>query len=101
MRAADIVVTKPGGLTVSEALACGLPMVIMNPIPGQETRNSDYLLEHGAAIKVNNVRLLGHRVGQLLSDPPRLQALRAAAQAIARPYAAREIVADALTLLHR
>lgn len=101
MRAADVVVTKPGGLTVSEALACGLPMVIMNPIPGQETRNSDYLLEHGAAIKVNNVRLLGHRVGTLLSDGPRLQALRAAAQTIARPHAAREIVADALTLLHR
>ena len=99
MRAADVVVTKPGGLTVAEALACGLPLVIVNPIPGQETRNADYLLEHGAAIKVNNARLLGHRVSGLLADGPRLQRLRAAAQTIARPHAAHDIAADALTLL--
>ncbi len=99
MRAADVVVTKPGGLTVAESLACGLPLVVVNPIPGQETRNADYLLEHGAAIKVNNARLLGHRVSGLLEDRPRLERLRAAAQAIARPHAARDIAADALTLL--
>ncbi len=99
MQAADLVVTKPGGLTVSESLACALPMVIMNPIPGQETRNSDYLLEQGAAIKVNNPRLLGHRVEQLLRDPPRLGALRDAARRIARPQAARDIAADALQIM--
>lgn len=96
MRAVDVVVTKPGGLTVSEALACGLPMVIVNPIPGQETRNSDYLLERGAAIKVNNPRLLGHRVGALLEHQERLHALRTAAAAMGRPLAASVIVADAL-----
>lgn len=99
MRAADLVVTKPGGLTVAESLACGLPLVIVNPIPGQETRNSDYLLERGAAIKVNNSRLLGHRIGMLLGDSARLQALREAARRIARPYAARDIAVDALRLL--
>jgi processive 1,2-diacylglycerol beta-glucosyltransferase len=99
MYAADVVVTKPGGLTVAESLACGLPLVIVNPIPGQETRNADYLLEHGAAIKVNHVRMLGHRVSGLLADGPRLEGLRAAAQAIARPHAARDIVADALTFV--
>jgi len=45
-------VGKPGGLTTSESLACGLPMVIISPIPGQEERNSDHLLEDGAAIKM-------------------------------------------------
>jgi processive 1,2-diacylglycerol beta-glucosyltransferase len=99
MRAADLVVTKPGGLTVAEALACGLPLVIVNPIPGQETRNSDFLLENGAGIKVNNVRLLGHRVSMLLREPARMAALRAAAARLARPYAAREIVTDALQLI--
>ncbi len=99
MRAADLAVTKPGGLTVSEALACGLPLVIVNPIPGQETRNSDFLLEAGAAIKVNNQRLLGHRVGALLSDASRLESLRRAAQARGRPDAAASIVRDALSLL--
>jgi processive 1,2-diacylglycerol beta-glucosyltransferase len=99
MRSADLVVTKPGGLTVAECLACGVPLVIVNPIPGQETRNSDYLLEHGAAIKVNNARLLGPRVAALLGDPARLATLRAAAQRLARPAAARDIAADALGLL--
>jgi processive 1,2-diacylglycerol beta-glucosyltransferase len=99
MAAADLVVSKPGGLTVAESLARGLPMVIVNPIPGQETRNADYLLEHGAALKVNNTRLLGRRVGELLRDDARLQRLRAAAERIARPNAAQAIVDDALKLL--
>jgi processive 1,2-diacylglycerol beta-glucosyltransferase len=99
LRAADLAVTKPGGLTVSEALAMELPMVIMNPIPGQETRNSDYLLERGAAVKVNNPRLLAYRVRELLTDERRMACLRAAAGRIARPRAARDIAADALGVL--
>ncbi len=54
MAVADLLVTKPGGLTVSEALACGLPMALVSPIPGQEERNSDYLLENGAAVKAGS-----------------------------------------------
>ncbi|QOJ14280.1 MAG: glycosyltransferase [Planctomycetia bacterium] len=96
MRAADVAVSKPGGLTASEALVSGLPLVILNPIPGQEARNSDYLLEHGAAIKVNSLRLLAHRVGALLADPPRIAALRAAALRIARPSAAMIVAEEAL-----
>ncbi len=98
MFAADLVVTKPGGLTVSEALACGLPLVIVNPIPGQETRNADWLLEHGAAVKVNHPRLLGYRVATLLGDPARLATLRAAARGAGRPQAGAEIARDALAL---
>src|SRR5262249_40122798 len=48
MAAADLVVSKPGGLACAEALARGRPLVIVNPVPGQEERNSDYLLENGA-----------------------------------------------------
>lgn len=99
MRAADLVVTKPGGLTVSEALVCGLPMVVVNPIPGQEARNSDFLLERGAGIKVNNPRLLGYRIMRLLQQPERLARLRIAALALGRPDAADLIAADALKLL--
>src|SRR5439155_26022149 len=58
MGAADLVLSKPGGLTTSETLARGAAMVIVNPIPGQESRNSDFLLENGAAIKENNVATL-------------------------------------------
>lgn len=99
MGAADLLVTKPGGLTTAEALACGLPMVIVNPIPGQETRNSDYLLENGAAIKVNNARLLGYRIARLLDSPNRVEALARAARSLGRPGAAGRIVADAIALL--
>lgn len=99
MRAADLLVSKPGGLTSSEALACGLPLVIVDPIPGQETRNSDYLLERGAGVKVNDLKLLSARVNRLLSDTPALAEMREAAGRAARPYAAREIAQDALAWL--
>jgi processive 1,2-diacylglycerol beta-glucosyltransferase len=98
MRAADIAIGKPGGLTVSESLACGLPLVIVQPYPGQEIRNSDYLLEHGAAVKVNNPRLLAHRVRELLADAALLTRLRAGALRLARPTAAADIAQDALAL---
>lgn len=96
MTAADLIVTKPGGLTTSEALACGAAIVVVNPIPGQESRNSDFLLEHGAAIKINNMAILRLKVGDLLANPPRLQALRANAAALGKPRAAYEIAAKAL-----
>lgn len=99
MAAADLIISKPGGLTASEALAVGVPIVIVSPIPGQEGRNSDYLLEHGAAIKVNHPRLLGYRVSRLIDDGARIESLRAAVRRLARPSAARDIAADALSLI--
>lgn len=99
MQSADLAVTKPGGLTASEALASGLPLVIVHPIPGQESRNSDYLLENGAAIKVNSFRMLAVRVGELLEDRARLRALATAARKLAHPAAADEIAQDALRLI--
>jgi processive 1,2-diacylglycerol beta-glucosyltransferase len=99
MAAADLVVSKPGGLTTSETLARGAVMVIVNPIPGQESRNSDYLLENGAAIKVNNLATLPHRVDALLSDAPRLARLRENVARLARPRAAYEVVERSLRLI--
>lgn len=99
MRAADLAISKPGGLTSSEALACGLPLVVVNPIPGHEERNSDYLLERGAAIRVNHPRLLGPRVGRLLSNPARLARMREAALAAGRPAAAEQIAREVLGLI--
>jgi processive 1,2-diacylglycerol beta-glucosyltransferase len=51
MNAADLIVTKPGGLTTAESLAVGIGMIIVNPYPGQEMRNTDNLLEQGVAVK--------------------------------------------------
>jgi processive 1,2-diacylglycerol beta-glucosyltransferase len=99
MSAADAVVTKPGGLTTSEVLARGSAMVIMNPVPGQEDRNSDYLLENGAAIKVNTLSALGWKVSTLLADTSRLKRLKARAKALGRPQAAQTIARDVLASL--
>jgi processive 1,2-diacylglycerol beta-glucosyltransferase len=98
MCAADVVVSKPGGLTTSETLARGAAMVIVNPIPGQESRNSDYLLENGAAIKINNLPTLSHKLEALLRDEPRLRQLRDNARRIARPQAALDVAVRALRL---
>jgi processive 1,2-diacylglycerol beta-glucosyltransferase len=99
MRAADLAVTKPGGLTVSEALAAGLPLVIVDPVPGQEERNSDYLLENGAAIKCNHLLTLASKVSDLLGDPGRLARLRANARGLGRPRAAYDVAGGCLALL--
>ncbi len=96
MAAADIVVTKPGGLTTSEVLARGSVMAIMNPIPGQESRNSDYLLEHGAAVKINTLAVLKHKLSGLLDDPGRMAGLKKAAASLGHPGAAFEIARDVL-----
>jgi processive 1,2-diacylglycerol beta-glucosyltransferase len=98
MAAADVLVGKPGGLTTSEALARGLLLVIVNPIPGQEERNSDHLLERGAAIRCNNLPVLGWKIDRLLDDPARVEVMRAAARRLARPHSARDVVLDAVAL---
>ncbi len=99
MAVADLVVSKPGGLTTSEVLARGAVMVVVNPIPGQETRNADFLLESGVAIKANNIATLGYKVGALLDDEKRLSALRANAVRVGRPRAAYEVVERSLKLI--
>jgi processive 1,2-diacylglycerol beta-glucosyltransferase len=99
MAVADLVISKPGGLTTSETLARGAVMVIVNPIPGQESRNSDYLLESGAAIKANSTATLPYKVSALLKDRGRLAQLRENVRRIARPRAAFEVVERSLELL--
>lgn len=100
MSAADVLVTKPGGLTTAEALAKGLPMIIVNPIPGQESRNSDYLLEKGAAVKASNPVMLTYKATRLLENPSELAALSRAARRAARPSASEEIVQTLLAWGH-
>jgi processive 1,2-diacylglycerol beta-glucosyltransferase len=96
MTAADLVVSKPGGLTTSEALACGTPMAVVNPIPGQESRNGDFLLENGAAVKVNNIATLPYKLDQLFSTPGRLAQLAANAKRLGHPRAAFDVAQAAL-----
>jgi processive 1,2-diacylglycerol beta-glucosyltransferase len=95
MAVAELIITKPGGLTSSEALAMGKPLLILDPIPGQEAANSDFLLEHGAAAKVNRVEDLPFRVEQLLGSK-KLAEMARAAKALGRPNAAGTICREVL-----
>ena len=92
MTASDVVLGKPGGLTTSEALAKGLVFVIVNPIPGQEERNSDHLLEGAVAIRCNNLPVLSYKLDKLLADPQRFSSMQINARKMGRPNAAKEIV---------
>ncbi len=92
MAAADLVVTKPGGLSVSECLSMRRPMLLVSPIPGQEERNADYLLEEGAAVKAMDSAVLEFKLARLLAEPGRLRAMSEAAARIGRPHAARDVV---------
>ncbi len=98
MGCADVIVSKPGGLTTSETLARGLAMVIVNPIPGQESRNSDYLLENGAAVKANHPSALRYKLELLLGNPARLRQMQAASKSLGHPRAAFDIVEHSLNI---
>jgi processive 1,2-diacylglycerol beta-glucosyltransferase len=95
MAVASFLITKPGGLTSSEALAMGKPLVILNPIPGQEAANSDFLLERGAAAKVNRVEDLPYRIEQMLGNRKLIDMARSA-KALGRPAAARDICEEVI-----
>jgi processive 1,2-diacylglycerol beta-glucosyltransferase len=100
MTASDIVLGKPGGLTTCEALAKGLAFAIVNPIPGQEERNSDHLLEAGVGIRCNNLPTIAYKLDQLIGDPKRLSGMQANARRLGRPNAAKEIVQQLIQVDH-
>jgi processive 1,2-diacylglycerol beta-glucosyltransferase len=89
--ASDLVITKAGGLIVSEVLARGAPMVVIDPIPGQEEWNADYLVSSGAGLQLRVVEWIPWTVEQLLNAPERLATLRLHAGEAGRPNAARDI----------
>ena len=91
MEISTLIVTKPGGLTTSEALAKGLPMVIVNPIPGQEVRNTNFLLSTGIGIRIDKKEDIGERIEDILKSPERLAAMSKAAFAHGKPNAALDI----------
>lgn len=90
MDASDLIVTKPGGLTTSESLAKGLPMVLINPIPGQEDRNVEFLLNNGLAVKVSDTFPIDEAIYQVIGNAWRKQNLLDAIKHIARPYASKD-----------
>ena len=92
MACSDLAITKPGGLSTSECLVMGLPMLLVNPIPGQEERNASILLQEGVAIRADDADSLVYRLQQLLADKEKLAGMKASAQALGKPDAAKVVL---------
>lgn len=91
MDAADILVTKPGGLTVTEALIKNLPLVITKPIPGQEEENATYLLNHGIGVRLDQDEELHILIEDLIQDEVRLKYMKELQAYYAKPDAAKDL----------
>lgn len=91
MEVATFIITKPGGVTTAEALAKGLPIIIMHPLPGQEAMNTRFLLDKGISVKADSERELANLIDWLLANPGKLRQMSQAARFYARPYSAIKI----------
>jgi processive 1,2-diacylglycerol beta-glucosyltransferase len=100
MGAADLLITKPGGLTTSEALASGLPMLLYKPLPGQEYDNAAYLTQAGAAIQASNDKEFVGQLKLLLDRPELLERMRDAARELGRRNSAELAVREIMGTAH-
>lgn len=91
MSACEIILTKPGGITVAEALSKKIPMIIIKPLPGQEANNTAYLTQKGAAVEADYLDEINLLVEDLLAHPEKLESLRQAASRISKPNASMDI----------
>jgi len=98
MVASDLMISKPGGATLTEGFACGLPMLAFDPLPGNEERTCRWIEKWQAGIWIRGPEDLGATIQSLLEDPVKLATLRGRARALARPQAARD---GAQAILHR
>ena len=101
MTASDLMVSKPGGGTLNEGFACGLPMLAFDPLPGNEERICRWIKKWGAGTWIERAEDLAPKIESLLADPAQLATLRQKARALARPYAARDGALAVLDLLSR
>ncbi len=91
LQVADLIVTKSGGLTTAEVLSKQVPMIIYNPLPGQEERNSHFLLNNGCAVHANVIEQLVYFIEELLDNPKKVEYMKQMAQTVAKPDAAERI----------
>ncbi len=98
MQASDIILTKPGGITTAEALAKSLPMLIINPLPGQEAMNTKFLLAEGVAVKAGSPEDVGILLNELLENKNKLKAMSDKARSLAKADSAVNIAKLALEI---
>jgi len=101
MVASDLMISKPGGGTLTEGFACGLPMLAFDPLPGNEERTCRWIEKWEAGIWINRPEDLASRIEALLADPAQLATLRQKAGELARPFAARDGALAVLDFLSR
>jgi processive 1,2-diacylglycerol beta-glucosyltransferase len=89
--ASDLVITKAGGLIVSEVLARGTPMIIIEPLPGQEEWNADVVAGYGAGVQLRIPEMAAMTALYLLTQPDRLKNMRRRARVVGRPRAALDV----------
>jgi processive 1,2-diacylglycerol beta-glucosyltransferase len=98
MEISDIIITKPGGLTTAESLAKSLPMIILNPLPGQEDLNTKILTAKGVAIKARNEYDAVRIAEELLDNPDEMKKMQKAIKANAKPHSASDVAEFLLQL---
>jgi len=101
MKASDLLITKPGGMTTAEAIAVGLPMILTSPIPGQETRNTSYLMDKGVGIKISKEKDLSREIEKLLIDPLEREKMSLKTRELAAPQAAGEAARHIYSFLRK
>jgi processive 1,2-diacylglycerol beta-glucosyltransferase len=101
MHASDVLLSKPGGLTSSEALTARIPMILVKPLPGQEERNTRYLVSRHAAIRARSEKHLAATVQEVLTSPATRAQLYQSMDALRNPDAARTVAERIVTLLER
>jgi processive 1,2-diacylglycerol beta-glucosyltransferase len=101
MAAADLLITKPGGLTTAEALSAGLPMIVTHPIPGPEERHVRYLVQQGVAVQAQTLEEIPQAVTQMLSKPETLAEMSRRQKDLSRPDSAHAIAQVGQALLEK
>ena len=91
MNISDIVITKPGGLTITESLVSHLPIIIINPIPGQEEENAEFLVNHGAAIWIQKHDNIARKLKTLSRNPDQVALMKSKSEELAKPFSTKEI----------
>ena len=101
MHASDLIITKPGGLTVSESLASNLPLAVFDAIPGQEEDNAAFLQNHHMAVRLDQHEDTAQVIAELLENPEKLEQMRCACEAFDKSQSAQNIFMLMLSLYAR
>jgi processive 1,2-diacylglycerol beta-glucosyltransferase len=91
MAVSDVIITKPGGLTISESLVMGLPMILISAIFGQETRNIEIMERYGAGCSITHIKSIKDKIIDYMTHPEQLNAVKEKIAQVKRPNAAKEI----------